>query len=151
MGTFFSGMWHAFSLAHKGEPTWWIWLKLKLTNLNATSCLYAYEMSTSSSFSLWKRNATHLFFPVSSPKEHQHQHGSQKFVNVVYFCSFFKESGRLQGNCSPHSMLLLLLTETIQGRSVQTVCWFCFKLKHFHSQRNCFNLDVEAMFGLFLL
>jgi len=143
-------MWHAFNLARNGEPTWWVWLKLTLTNLNATSRLHAYEASTSSSFSLGKRSATPFFLPLSSLQERQHRNGSQKFVNIVDFRSFFKESGRLQGNCSPSSMLPLLLTETVQGGSMQTICWFWIKLKHFHSQRHCFNLDAEAMLGCFL-
>lgn len=101
-----------------------------------------------------KGNATCLFFFISLPKEvlvHQHQYGSQKCANIIHFGSFFKESERLQDNCSPSSLVLLLLTEMLQGRTVQTICWFCFKFKHFHSQRDCFNLDFEAMFRSFLI
>lgn len=32
MWNFCRRMWHAFRLAQKGDPTWWIWLKVKLTN-----------------------------------------------------------------------------------------------------------------------
>lgn len=32
MWSFSGRMWHAFSLAQKEKPTWWTWLKVKLTN-----------------------------------------------------------------------------------------------------------------------
>lgn len=58
--------------------------KVKTHELNATSHLCAYEMSTYFSSSLWERNATHLFLPLSSPKENHHQQGSQKFVHIGF-------------------------------------------------------------------
>lgn len=58
--------------------------KSKTHKLNATSHFCVYEMNTSFSSSLWEGNATHLFLPISPPKENQHQQGFQKFVHIVF-------------------------------------------------------------------
>lgn len=150
MWNFCRRMWHAFSLALKWDPIWWIWLKVKLRNRMP---LHISVLISVLLFFLQlvgkKCNSTLLTCFLT-----QGDSASARFSEVCTHCfsSFFKESGRLQGNCSPSIRALQLLTaKKTQSRCLKRIPCFCFKLKHFHSQRDCFDLDVEATFLLFLI